>query len=139
MAEDQDEQVREGTSASKGEPKGMGVMRIGKGNQCPFMSDSHAEGGRLHKHCSAKKVQWTKPRQGRRCSQNVEEEARIGTAKGHSAPSSSVHERKKIGDSRAVQQLHDCQGEKIASQMQSKRPMRRKRGVGGKERMEDGG
>jgi hypothetical protein len=66
------------------------------------------------------------------------EEAQIGAAKGHSAPS-SVREGRKIGDSRAVQRLHDCQGGKNASRMQSKRPMRRKRGVVGKERMEDGG
>jgi len=88
----------------RGETKGMGVMRIGKGNQCPFMSDSHAESGRLHKHCSAmgkaREVEWTKPRQN---SLNAEEEARTGTAKGYSAASSSpVHKGRKIGGSRAV-------------------------------------
>ena len=62
---------------------------MGKGNQCPFISDSYVESGRLYKHCSAigkaREVEWTKSRQN---SLNAEEEARIGTAKGHSAASS---------------------------------------------------
>jgi len=54
----------------------MGVMRIGKGNQCPFMSDFYIESGRLYKHCSAiekaREVEWMKPKQN---SLNAEEEA----------------------------------------------------------------
>jgi hypothetical protein len=83
-------------------------MRIGKGNQCLFISDSYIESGRLYKHCLAigkvREVEWIKLRQN---SLNAKE-ARIGTAKGYSAALlSPVYKGRKIRGSLAVQRLHN--------------------------------
>ena len=117
----QDEEVRDGASTSKRgdnerKTKWNGYSSGGRGYRCPFMSDP----GRLRAVDSITLLSYGKGERSRAARiqpgpevpLEIEEETLgQGPPKGHGvAPSSSVDEGGEIGDSRAVQRLHDGQG-----------------------------